>query len=266
MTARDRVRGLLAGAVAGLAGGLFGVGGGLMLVPLLTGFFGLSQHRAHGTSLAVIGATALAALTVYGAHANVLWNVAVIVALGSIVGAPLGARATDHLSSSGLRRAFAIFLVLVAVRLLWQAPSGGLGGLTGIASVALYLVVGVLAGFLAGFMGVGGGIVVVPILTLLLGTTQQQAQGTSLAVILVTAPVGAYAHSRRGNVAWPLVPMLAVGAALGAPLAAWGAQLIPHAWLVRTFAVFLLVSAIHMWRRKSPKAKPASTAPAGSGA
>ena len=64
MTARDRVRGLLAGAAAGIAGGLFGVGGGIILVPLLTAFFGLGQHAAHGTSLAVIGATAVAALFV----------------------------------------------------------------------------------------------------------------------------------------------------------------------------------------------------------
>lgn len=258
MTARDRARGLLAGAVAGLAGGLFGVGGGLLLVPLLTGFFGLSQHRAHGTSLAVIGATAIAALFVYGAHANVLWLVAAIVAAGSIVGAPLGARATDFLSPHGLRRAFAIFLVLVAARLLWTAPAGGTGlTLTGAGSIALYVCVGVVAGFLAGFMGVGGGIVMVPIFTLLLGATQQQAQGTSLAVILVTAPAGAITHSRRGNVAWNLVPVLAIGAAIGAPLSAWAAQVLPHALLVRAFALFLIVSAVHMWNRRTREKRPA---------
>ncbi len=125
MTARDRLRGLIAGVVAGAAGGLFGVGGGLVLVPMLTGLFGVSQHEAHGTSLAVIGATALAALVVYGAHANVVWTAAAFVALGSLVTARLGARWASRLPAGRLRRAFALFLVLVALRLLWQTPTVG---------------------------------------------------------------------------------------------------------------------------------------------
>jgi uncharacterized membrane protein YfcA len=79
MTGRDRWRCVLAGLVAGLAGGLFGVGGGVILVPLLTGGFALSQHRAHGTSLAVIGISALAGLVIYGAFSRVAWTTAAVV-------------------------------------------------------------------------------------------------------------------------------------------------------------------------------------------
>src|SRR2546422_9647165 len=121
MTARDRVGGLLAGAVAGIAGGLFGVGGGLILVPLLAGAFRLTQHQAHATSLAVIGATALAALVVYGAHANVAWSIAAVVAVGSRLTAPLGARWAARGSARGRTRAFACFVVMVALRLLFRA-------------------------------------------------------------------------------------------------------------------------------------------------
>ncbi|MBI1797364.1 MAG: sulfite exporter TauE/SafE family protein [Candidatus Eisenbacteria bacterium] len=261
MTARDRARGLFVGAVAGLAGGLFGVGGGLVLVPMLTGGFGLTQHRAHGTSLAVIGATAIAALFVYGAHANVQWATAAAVAVGSIVGAPLGARWAGATSAAGLRRAFAAFLVLVAFRLLWDAPVvRGAAALAGPGALAFDVAVGIASGTLAGFMGVGGGILMVPAFTLAFGMTQQQAQGTSLAVILVTGPVAALAHSRRGNVAWGLAPALAIGAALGAPAAAWAAQVLPRAWLGRAFALFLLASAVHMWTRKPRAAPPGPTA------
>jgi uncharacterized protein len=262
MTGRARALAVLAGVIAGLAGGLFGVGGGIMLVPILTGFFGETQHRAHGTSLAVIGATALAALFVYGAHANVRWATAAAVAVGSIAGAPLGAWWAGRVSPGGLRRAFAAFLVLVALRLLWQPPTAHPElTLVGAAAVAFDVVVGVVAGVLAGFMGVGGGIIMVPAFALAFGMSQPLAQGTSLAVILVTGPVAAIAHGRRGNVAWGLVPWLSIGAVLGAPLAASAAQVLPHLWLVRSFAVFLLASAVHLWTRTAkPKAAAATVA------
>src|SRR4029450_9608963 len=102
MTFGDRLRGLLAGAVAGVAGGLFGVGGGIAMIPLLTGFFGLTQHQAHGTSLAVMGATALAAIVVYGAHSQVAWPIALLVAIGSVITARYGARWATRTSSRGL--------------------------------------------------------------------------------------------------------------------------------------------------------------------
>ena len=257
MTARDGLRGLSAGIVAGVAGGLFGVGGGLVLVPMLTGFFRLTQHQAHGTSLAVIGAAALAALAVYGGHANVVWTTAAIVGLGSLVAAPLGARWASRIPANRLRRAFALFLALVALRLLWQAPAvtdhRGLAGATGIASG---LLLGLSAGTMAGFMGVGGGMIMVPVFTLVFGMSQQAAQGTSLAVILVTAPSAALEHARHGNVAWRLVPMLAVGAAVGAPLASWVAQGLPHAWLVRGFAVFLLATSVRTWTKAARSVAP----------
>lgn len=263
MTARDRVRGLLAGAAAGIAGGLFGVGGGLVLVPMLTGFFGLTQHAAHGTSLAVIGATALAALFVYGAHANVAWGTAAIVALGSLVGAPIGARWAMRVSARGLARSFAVLVVLVALRLLWQAPAAtGRHDLSQPLVIGFDLVLGLVTGLLAGFMGIGGGAIVVPAFTLVFDMTQQAAQGTSLAIILVTAPAAAIEHSRNGNVAWGMVPLLAVGAALGAPAASWVAQILPHEWLVRAFAVFLLVTAANTWRRAGRKSGRAPSADA----
>ncbi len=250
MSAGDRLRGLLAGAATGIAGGMFGVGGGIVLVPMLTSFFGLTQHEAHGTSLAVIGATALAALFVYGAHANVAWSTAAFVALGSIVSAPFGARWASRVSARGLKRTFAVFLVLVALRLLWQVPAGGgVETMPLAARIGIDLLVGLATGTLAGFMGVGGGLIIVPACTLLFGMTQQAAQGTSLAVILVTAPAAALEHSRHGNVVWRVVPMLALGAALGAPLASWGAQVLPHAWLARAYATFLLVTAVNTWIR-----------------
>ena len=250
MTARDHAGAALAGAGAGLAGGLFGVGGGIVLVPVLTGGFGLTQHQAHGTSLAVIGATALASVFVYGAHGNVAWMTAVPVAVASVLTARYGARWAARVSKRGLARAFAVMLALFAIRLLWRVPpASGVAVAHGWPAVALDLGIGAAVGLLAGFMGVGGGLIAVPAFTLLLGMTQQAAQGTSLAVILVTAPAGAIEHARHGNLVVRLVPALALGAALGGPLASWFAQGLPHEVLVRFFAVFLLVNAVVSWIR-----------------
>lgn len=245
---------VLAGAAAGVAGGLFGVGGGLLLVPILTSGFHVTQHEAHGTSLAVIGATAIASIVVYALHHNVAWLTAGLVAVSSVLTARWGARLARRTSARGLARAFAAFLVLVALRLLWKTPHGtGVAMLHGGLGVAFDVLLGGAVGLTAGYMGVGGGIIAVPAFTLLLGMTQQAAQGTSLAVILVTAPAGAWEHSRLGNVVWRLVPLLALGAAIGGPLGSTLAHRLDAVTLARTFACFLLLNAVHLWRRSGRK-------------
>jgi uncharacterized protein len=258
MARREIAVALLTGVAAGLASGLFGVGGGIVLIPLLTGVLRLTQHQAHGTSLAAIGATAIAALFVYGAHGRVAWGTAAMVGLASVLTARYGARLAARTSSRDLRRAFALLLVLVALRLLWRPPAGTGSPFHGWAAAAGFdLLLGATVGLLAGFMGVGGGVIAVPAFALMLGMPQAAAQGTSLAVILVTAPAGAFEHHHHGNVCLRLVPWLAIGAAAGGPAAAWLAQGLPQAALSRAFAVFLLLNAMHLWARsgKNPQAR-----------
>ena len=251
MTARRWAAAVLAGFTAGLAGGLFGVGGGIVLVPMLTALFALSQHEAHGTSLAAIGATAVAGLVVYGLAGHVAWLPAALMGVASVFTARFGARLAARTSRERLTLAFAVFLLLVAARILWRAPIGSAQhALTGPLGLLASLGVGAAVGLLAGFMGVGGGIIAVPALTLLFGMTQQTAQGTSLALIMVTAPFGALEHDRHGNVARPLLPGLAAGAMVGAPLASLAAQRLPQAALALGFAVFLIANGARMlWMR-----------------
>lgn len=263
MTSRERVTALLAGALAGIAGGFFGVGGGVILIPLLTGVLRLTQHQAHGTSLTVIGITALVSLVVYGAHSNVAWITAALIAVTSVLAVRYGARLASRTPARKLTRYFAIFLALVALRLLWRTPHGvGAAVQAGAPSVIFDLVLGLAVGLLAGYMGVGGGILIVPALTLLLGMQQQLAQGTSLAVILVTAPAGAFEHARHGNVVGRVVPLLALGAAAGGSLASLLVQGLPQALLARAFALFLLFNAVHTWLRATRAGeRQADTAP-----
>jgi uncharacterized membrane protein YfcA len=251
MAPRERLIVTLTGAVAGFFGGLFGVGGGIVLVPLLAGRLRFTQHQAHGTSLAVILITALSGAAVYAANGNVDVITGVLAGLASTATAPLGAWLASRLSGNGLRRAFSIFLVCVAVRLFWMPGGGDVARVAGMARLAADAGIGAAVGLLAGFMGVGGGIIAVPTFRLLLGMPQQLAQGTSLLVILGAAGSGAFAHSRRGNILWAPVPWLGLGAVVAVPLASWWVQRLPQVLLVRAFAVFLAVNAVYGWRAVS---------------
>jgi len=243
---RQIAAGLLGGLVAGLVGGLFGVGGGIILIPILTGLFALTQHQAHGTSLGVVTLTAIGSMVLYATHAQVDWVAAALIAPASALTAGLGARWAARTSPTGLKTAFGAFLVIVGIRLILQPHSDhALLPISSFpASLAFDLAVGAVTGVLAGYMGVGGGVIVVPALVLLRGMDQHIAQGTSLAVIMVTAPFAVREHSRHGNVAWPLIPALGAGALLGGPLGATAASKLSNPTLARSFGIFLLVNAV----------------------
>lgn len=107
----------LLGLSAGFIGGLFGVGGGLVIVPGLVLWLGATQHRAHATSLAAIVVSASAGLVPFGIGGEVDWATAGVVALGAIVGAFVGARTAHRIPAVWLARAFVALVLVSAVRL-----------------------------------------------------------------------------------------------------------------------------------------------------
>jgi hypothetical protein len=112
-TARSGILGLSAGFI----GGLFGVGGGLVVVPGLVLWLGATQHRAHATSLAAIVVSASAGLIPFGARGEVDWGTAAVIAGGAIVGAYVGARIADRIPAVWLARAFVALVLASAIRL-----------------------------------------------------------------------------------------------------------------------------------------------------
>jgi uncharacterized membrane protein YfcA len=216
------------------------------MIPVFISVFRLTQHQAHGTSLAVIGAASVVAFTVYALHGNVAWITALAVGLVSAFTARIGARLATRTSAKRLGIAFAVFIAAIGVRLLWGLPPAGAARVAAAWTLPVDLLVGAAVGVLAGYMGVGGGILAVPAFTLLLGMPQQLAQGTSLGVILLTAPSGALEHHRAGNVVTRLIGPCALGAALGGLIASTWVQGLRGETVTRAFALFLLANALHL--------------------
>ena len=104
----------------GILSGLLGVGGGVFLVPLLVGVFGITQHLAQGISTAVVLPTAIIGSTIYSLHGSVDYSLSAQLIAGSVVGASIGARIMKRLPADQLKRLFAIMLILVGVRMVFS--------------------------------------------------------------------------------------------------------------------------------------------------
>lgn len=109
-----------------------------------------------------------------------------------------------------------------------------------------YIILGLIAGGLAATLGIGGGIVIVPVLVSVFALSQHDAQGTSLAIIVPTTAVAAYAHARAGRIDWRLVATLSAGGVVGAVAGARTALVLEEDVLRRLFAVLLIVVAARM--------------------
>lgn len=197
---RPVVRVVLVGLLAGFLSGLFGVGGGILIVPSLVLLLGFSQRLAHGTSLAAVLPIAIASLTTYAFEDKVDWKVGALLGAGAVFGAVVGTHILHRLPHDMLAIAFAVLLVATAVRLLFDhSDAGGRGDLDPITVVTL-LVVGLITGVLAGLLGVGGGIFVVPAMVVGYGIPAAVAKGTSLAMIVPTSIMGTWRNRKNDNV------------------------------------------------------------------
>lgn len=234
------------GLAAGLLSGLFGVGGGTVIVPMLVLLLAYDQRRAAGTSLAAIIPTATVGVISYAAHDAVAWIPALILAGGSVIGAQLGTALLPKISQTALRWMFSAFLVVVIVSLFIVIPSRAADLDLSVASGAGLVVLGLLTGVLAGLLGVGGGVVVVPALVLLFGTSDLLAKGTSLLMMIPTAISGTIGNLRRHNVDVVAGIVIGVAACTTTALGAWIAtQLDPRTANI-LFAAFLTYVAVQM--------------------
>ena len=234
------------GVVAGFIAGLFGVGGGILIAPGLMLLGGLPQRMAHGTSLATSAVLSVAGIVAYALNGSVDVPAALLIFAGSALGVVAGVDLLNRVRIRTLRAAFVVLLGVTAGRLLAGVPEGA-GNISLTVPTAFALAgCGVFVGLLAGLLGIGGGVIVVPALVLLFEVTDVTAKGTSLLVILPTALVGTLRNVRHGNV--DLRGALLTGA--GGTASAFGgallARVIAPELSAGLFAGLLLVIALRM--------------------
>ena len=221
---------VLVGAAAGFLSGLFGLGGGIIIVPALAVWLAVGQKTATGTSVAAILPTAAFGTLVYGLQGDVDWGAATALALGVFVGAQFGSAMLAKLRVVNIQRGFILFLLVVIVSLWLVIPQrDDVMDIAHWEFVALVLV-GVVTGTLAGVLGVGGGIIVVPLLMFFFGASDLIAKGTSLAMMIPGSISGTIANMRRGNVDLVASAVLGLAACVLVPVGALIAHSIEPLW------------------------------------
>lgn len=245
------------GVAAGLLSGLFGVGGGIVMVPLLVAWFALDQRRAGATSLLAIVPIATASTIGYAVNGNVDIASGLLLLLGGIVGGQLGARLLPRTPIATLQLWFGILSLATAARLVLADPVGAAGWASGAIEAVLLVLVGLAAGLLAGLLGVGGGIILVPGLVIVAGDDADTARGTSLFVVIATALTATVTNMRNDLVE---VRIGLVAGLVGIPAGLAGAALgqwLPQRIALALFAGLLAWSGIRMLlRARAGRAAP----------
>ena len=239
LAARPHVVALIViGVLAGTLSGLFGVGGGVLVVPALL-LLGVDQRRAAGTSVAAILPTAIVGAIGYAVTGHVDWVAGILLAIGAVIGAQVGSFLLDRLPRAVLFWSFIGLLILVAVSLWARVPERddriAITVLTGAALILLGLVVGILSAL----FGVGGGIMVVPALIVAFGASDLIAKGSSLLMMVPGAISATIGNARRHNVDPVMAALIGIPASLMSPVGVWAAQSIPPQWANIAFSILI---------------------------
>jgi uncharacterized membrane protein YfcA len=256
------------GLLTGLLSGTFGVGGGIVCTPMLRLIMHLDAHMAIGTTLALIVPTSVAGAINYVKEKLVDLNMVKLLVLPAIIGTLIGAELTMQVQGRTLMLLFAALITLAAIDLL----SGFSNKLKQKAAAKVELdqtkvlqavldpaevvpkklgwfnvfPVGLLTGLLAGFFGVGGGFILIPILLAVYGMSAKSAFGTSLLVVACLSVPGTIAHSINHHVQFLLVLVMVLGAVPGSMIGSKLALRLKDSLLKRAFGAIMLAMAAFM--------------------
>lgn len=227
--------------------GLFGVGGGVVMVPIFVFWLGLDQKRAITTSLVAIVPIAIFGAAGYAWGGAVAWGVGAAMGAASIIGGQIGVRILPRIPVAALQVAFAVLLIYSAYRLV--APSEASTQAMADQPWLLLGAVGVVAGLVAALLGVGGGVIIVPALVLLAGVDLTTARGTSLVVVVLTAITASFTNIRAGRTDTRLGIVAGLAGAPAAVLGAFLGQWMPERLAAALFALLMIFAAVQLLRR-----------------
>lgn len=249
---------VLIGLITGLLSGGFGVGGGIILVPLLLAV-GLDRHRAHATSLASMFPIAVAGAVSFALAGDVDLRLGIAVGIGGVAGSLVGASVMHRLSTRSLSIFFGLVILGAGIRMIFSSdPLPGSGGYGELTLVLIAFGIGLISGFFAGVAGIGGGIVIVPATVLLLGFTQHEAQGTSLLAIILTSVAATIVNRKNQRVRLQDAVVVGAGGVVGSVLASQVALGVDGRVLSALFGVLaVIIAARTLYRAWREEPKPA---------
>jgi uncharacterized protein len=233
------------GLAAGTLGSMLGVGGGIIMVPVLT-FLNLPPTQAASTSLIAVMSTSVSSTIEYSRQKRIDYALGLEMAACAIPGGVLGAVLSEYLLADTFKLYFGILLILTGLYILYKN------------SVlkdhrakrrSLHLQVAVFAasfgaGIISSLFGVGGGIIFVPAMLLVLGLTMHRAAPTSQLTLMMTAIAGVFTHSALGHPDYLQAVVLSAGAFVGAQIGARLSRMTKEMLLQRSLAVILMTVAI----------------------
>jgi uncharacterized protein len=219
VTLGDVAIGAAIGLVSGVLAGSFGVGGGILMTPGIQVLLGAPAIVSLATPLPAIFPTALAGALAYRHRGELDTRAAAWLVGPGLAAAALGAWLTEYIDTT-------LLLLVTALLLGWQAVAivrdthGGGGRDVRVATAPILGGIGAVAGFVSGLLGIGGGLVMVPLLAGWLGMPLKRALGTSLLVIVALVVPGTIVHATLGHIDLGICLALIVGGVPGARLGA----------------------------------------------
>lgn len=239
-SARSIIVLIVVGMLVGVLSGTFGIGGGTVIVPALV-WLGLSQRNAAATSTLAIVPTSISGVVSYATGGHVDWLAAVLLFCGMFVGGQIGSWLLSRLPELVLRWIFVAFLVFVVINQVSFVPSRDHQiVMTVVTGIGLALL-GVVIGMLAGLLGIGGGALAVPALSILFGASDLIARGTSLLAMFPNSITTSAANLKRRLAHVRTALIIGVTAAVTAPLGTWAAGAVTPRVGSILFACYLCV-------------------------
>jgi uncharacterized membrane protein YfcA len=248
---------LASGSLVGFSLGLVGGGGSILAVPLLVYVVGVpNPHMAIGTSAIAVAVNAAANLFNHHRVGNVIWRCALVFAAAGIAGAFVGSTLGKMVDGQKLLAAFAVLMMVIGALMLHKSSAGGARDVQlDRHTLPRLLAIGLGAGALSGFFGIGGGFLIVPGLMLATGMTILNAVGSSLVAVTAFGLTTAVNYSVSGQVDWILAALFVVGGVAGGLAGSSAAHVlagrrgslnIAFAALIFTVAIYMLVRSLNL--------------------
>ena len=237
------------GCALGFVGGLFGIGGGIITIPLLGIFFGYSQQLAQGTVILLVIPTATTGMVQYMRRVKIDWRLIGVLCVTALPLTLVFAHVATLLPSSALRYGFVVFLLALAGFIARRAWMLGKRETRTRLPLGLAAVLGAVSGVVSGLFSVGGSIFSVPMMTEYFEQSQLAAQASSLAFSLPGVYLSLVVYALAGDVHWAVGIPLAIGGMSTASLGVAVAHRLPERRLRFLFVGFILICALALFVR-----------------